>query len=593
MKDIVWGLIESLRGQFDNADALELVLRVLVWEKWSSDGRLPPPLCLTRSERPQDYVERWQQLGSHDGDLRRAAFRDDKNFARLGEAGLQDLVNLVLQLRDTGVLQHLNIADVVTGLAVSRGDGELFYPPELADLMLTLGELRAEDTLYTPWDTGAQLSVRGTLQGAAVYLETPLPWRVTLLIGLLAGGPLAVRYGDPIRSPQAIEEGKPRHFDVAIAFPPLNQRYEREVAERDWFGRFPEKTTSGTILSIRHLLAQARRRVVVAVTPSFLFGRGEAALRIDLLQRGMVQAVVALPGGILSGAPIAIALLVLDPRGGHRTVRFVNAENERFVEPLSKARSRLTNTSTLGGLILTEAADPDVIVVSVEEILANDAQLQVSRYVVPPAQRRLREKLAQARMIRLDELVTTLRPQPVKFQDGEDTVGAWEVGPTDLPAYGYIQDASRSVSLPREMALQKSTKQFLLPHDIVLIVKGGVGKVGIVPPEVPPPGEGGWVAAQSAMVLRVDAAARTDPRTLFLQLRSPLGQALLQSIVSGGATMQMINLSELKALQVLQPTAEEQAQAAKALDEEVGIQQQIERLRKQQSRITLELWPLD
>ncbi|UIF86099.1 N-6 DNA methylase [Cupriavidus necator] len=250
--------------------------------------------------------------------------------------------------------------------------------------MLTLGELQAGDTLYTPWDTGAQLSVRGTLKGAAVYLETPLPWRVTLQIGLLADGSLTVQIGDPIRFPQAIEEGKPRQFDVAIAFPPLNQRYEREVAEQDWFGRFPEKTTSGTILSIRHLLAQTRRRVAVAVTPSFLFGRGEAALRIDLLQRGMVQAVVALPSGILSGPQVAIALLVLDPRGGHRTVRFVNADNERFVESLSKARSRLTNTSMLGDLILTDAADPDVIVVSVEEILANDAQLQVSRYVVPP-----------------------------------------------------------------------------------------------------------------------------------------------------------------------------------------------------------------
>ncbi|UIF86100.1 hypothetical protein KAF44_19100 [Cupriavidus necator] len=95
------------------------------------------------------------------------------------------------------------------------------------------------------------------------------------------------------------------------------------------------------------------------------------------------------------------------------------------------------------------------------------------------------------------------------------------------------------------------------------------------------------------MVLRVDPAAGTDPRTLFLQLRSPLGQALLQGIVSGGATMQMINLSELRALQVLQPSAAEQAQAGAALEKEAELQQEIERLRKQQARVTLELWPLD
>ena len=592
MKDTVWRLVDHLRGPLEPAAALELVLQMLVWEKWSNEGKLPPALCLTRSEMPQHYVERWRQLGGHDPVLQ-PAFPDDKNLTRLGETGVQAMVELVLHLRDTGVLQHLDVADVATGLAGNRGEGHLCHPTELADLMLALGGLQAGHTLYLPWDFSAQLSVRGMRQGAAeVYLETPNHAPLPLLIGLLTGGPLAVRYGDPISAPTAIEGGKPRQFDVAIAFPPLNQRYEREVV--DWFQRFPEKTQSGTVLAIRHLLAQARRRVVVAVAPSLLFARGaEAALRQDLLQRGLVQAVVAMPGGILSATNIAFAVLILDPDGGHRSVRFVNAEGDRFREPVSKARARLANTAALNDLILGEAADPDVAVVAVKDILANDAQLQVSRYIVPPAQQRLQAKLAQADMVALGELVTTLRPLATKALDSDDPVAVWEVGPADLPPYGYIQDAGRMVSLPREIAQQSNEKQFLRPHDIVLIVKGNVGKVGIVPPEVPPPGEGGWLAGPSAMVLRLDGAAGIDPRALFLQLRSPLGQALLQGIVSGGATMQMINLSELKALQVLQPSAAEQAQAAKALEEEVGLQQEIERLRQQQARITLELWPLD
>ena len=53
--------------------------------------------------------------------------------------------------------------------------------------------------------------------------------------------------------------------------------------------------------------------------------------------------------------------------------------------------------------------------------------------------------------------------------------------------------------------LEENADQFLRPDVIVLIIKGSVGKVGIVPTDVPESDPGGWVAGQSAIVLRANA----------------------------------------------------------------------------------------
>jgi type I restriction enzyme M protein len=135
-------------------------------------------------------------------------------------------------------------------------------------------------------------------------------------------------------------------------------------------------------------------------------------------------------------------------------------------------------------------------------------------------------------------------------------------------------------------------KQYLMPYDIVLIVKGSVGKLGIVPGDVPPPGPGGWVAGVSAIVLRADRKD-IEPRALALQLRSPLGQALLRSIVSGGTTIQMINLHELTRLAVWLPPLAEAREAAQALEEEARIQLEINMLSRRQGEVAAGLWTLD
>ena len=137
----------------------------------------------------------------------------------------------------------------------------------------------------------------------------------------------------------------------------------------------------------------------------------------------------------------------------------------------------------------------------------------------------------------------------------------------------------------------RADAQVLCPNDIVLIVKGSVGKVGIVSGDDEPEEACAWIAGQSAIVLRVREGSRIDPRALFMQLRSPLGQQLLKGIVSG-ATIPLIQLKELRKLPVILPDAVTQQRAIDALEAEAVLARQIHQLREEQAFQASSLWQL-
>lgn len=188
--------------------------------------------------------------------------------------------------------------------------------------------------------------------------------------------------------------------------------------------------------------------------------------------------------------------------------------------------------------------------------------------------------------MQLGKVVSTVRTMPRTTGEDDFNEGL-EIGAADIPSAGYIRRPGRTVWIDSQEA-EKNGQQFLWPLDIVLIVKGSVGKVGIVPPTVPPPGTGGWVAGQSAIVLRTNQN-EVDPRSLAVQLRSPFGQELLQGIVSG-ASIPLIQQRELLRMEVLVPSPAIARQATEALEREEQLQDEIDRLREAQSEVAKNLW---
>lgn len=589
---LIYQLLDSLRAtSLSQNEAFVLAIQLIVWGKISSEEAISKELRLNADLVSDPDLARatLAKLGLEQG-LVGQAFFDTRCADRIETIAIRSILGLLMYLSDVGILRNIEASDV-SKLLESRWVGATTsIPEEIAALLVGIARVHTDETVYTPWDFDGQISTISSSNAKEVYLETPWHSAIPALVSLLGQKQFQIQYSDPIRSPSAIDNGKPRQFDVSIAFPPMGSRYEIDVVERDLFGRFPESTVSGAVLTVRHMLSQTHRRVVVAVQNNLLFSTGgEREFREKIISSGMLKAVVSMPSGLLSHTNISFSILVIDPKGDHKNIKFINAEAPFFKESTSRSKCRLVHIKELIEQINDHESSEYTADVTIAEVLKNDAQLQVSRYILPDATKQLHARLNSASTVVLGEVVSTVRPMQTVLGDGE-CIDAFEIGAPDLPVYGYIPKPGRSVTIDRQVSL-KNRDQFLLPLDIVLIVKGSVGKIGIVPMDVPAPGEGGWVAGQSAIVLRSISKGHIDPIALAVQLRSPFGQVLLNSIVSG-ASIKLIQLRELIRLRVLSPNEEEMKRAVEILDHETQLQVEIEQLRDEQSQVAADMWSM-
>jgi hypothetical protein len=117
--------------------------------------------------------------------------------------------------------------------------------------------------IYCPWDNFSVFASKLYALGAEVSIEilhsSAFPW----LVNIFNETNVRVSIGNPIEEPGFVSAGGLTKFDLSIAFPPLGEKYN--FKDGDWYNRFPEKTGSGAVLNVRHVLAQTIGKVIIAV----------------------------------------------------------------------------------------------------------------------------------------------------------------------------------------------------------------------------------------------------------------------------------------------------------------------------------------
>lgn len=588
---ILWSLLDCFRGSpLETFASLELSLQILAWAKLSVMKQLPDELCLNGNSQPTNtdsLKEIFKRLTTLES-LGENCLAFENFFPKRTDTHIVTAIEIAQEVAQRGVLEHFEIPESFYELMSKGADGSHVIPSEVADLMIRLVGGMDGQEVYCPYDTFCYLASRAYRLGANVSAEIPLSSPLPWLINLLTGTNIHAAIGNPIRQPSFIQEGTLRKFDISIAFPPFGIKYDTKIIEKDWFNRFPERTSSISVLAIRHILAQTRNKAVIAVPNNILFSRGaEYSLREYLLKKQLLEAVINLPSALLTGTAVQFSILLLDLHCQASAVRFVNGSAEKFFTKDGKGRSRLVHWEALLNSFHTPKDDALFVTVPIEDIIKNDAQLEVSQYLLPPEQKQIEQLLKISNTCQLQDIVEFIRPVMKTGDKGE--IDVFEVRISDFHEYGYLLVPSRRTQIVQPHLSNKDKNQFLRPGDIVIVIKGSVGKVAIAPENVPSAGIGGWVVNQSCFILR--AKGRIDPKVLFMYLRSDIGQILLRRIVSG-ATIPLIQLRALQELRLIVPDENEAQKIIKIFNRQVALQTQIEQLKQEQEMLSKVHWQI-
>ncbi|MFI5631516.1 N-6 DNA methylase [Streptomyces sp. NPDC051664] len=461
-------------------------------------------------------------------------------------------------------------------------------PPGLAELMAALVETggRPARTVLDP-ATGTGALLRALSRPTALYAQDADPDLAALtalrlaLNSAIESCTVAVRAGDTLRAdafPQLA-------VDAVLCHPPFNERnwgHDELAYDPRWEYGFPARTES-ELAWVQHALAHLREggTAVLLMPPAAASRRSGRRIRADLLRRGALRAVVALPAGAAPpyGIPLHLWVLRKPGAGARPSPELLLVDTAEPAEPAAATaaapapggRDRLdwqaVRSAVLGAwepFDRAERTGPESDtplgrtgqdrpgasrVVPVIELLDDDVDLAPARHLPPPTAgggpaelTRVRDRLAETL-----RLTATLTPPLADLSDparwplttvGElARAGALQLrtggsgtgrGPV-LMEYDVLGSTAPSGTLPATPASTDGPPEepvLVEPGDVVVPVLGG-GTVARVIDEA----TAGAALGRNLQLLRPDPAA-LDPWFLAGFLRGTANNRQASSYAS-------------------------------------------------------------
>jgi type I restriction enzyme M protein len=308
--------------------------------------------------------------------------------------------------------------------------------------------------------------------------------------------------------------------------------------------------------------------------------------REELVRKNWLDAVVALPAGAMAGTRAEGLLLVLKrEREPGAPIQMVEAHE--LLSPTKRRSSRQDwdqqGINALAKLLNARGEASYARLVNAEELEANGFSFQVSRYLHSEVDLTLMQYIASRKTVQLGDLAEIKRPVASLGRQEYDGIEVREVTPGDIDDSGQLLQGSKLILLP-EASLAKGRQQLLEPGDVLLSIKGGLGKVAVVHDLEHP-----TVPGQAFCVVRLRPNAPLSPAALVQYLRSAVGQTLLNKAGQGMAVAFM-PMGEVKGLPIVIPHASE-LQRAEALEQEsVALSREVEELSRRLQRLSRQGW---
>jgi type I restriction enzyme M protein len=215
--------------------------------------------------------------------------------------------------------------------AAGKGGGEFYTPAEVGQLCAALLDPQDNHHIYDPTCGSGGLLLQclnraretgRNVQSLFLYGQelNPETWAIARMNMLLhgAGDAAEIKLGDTLRSPALVDGDGVIRFDLVVANPPFSSKnwgHEWLKAGGDPYGRIthlPPKS-HGEMAFVQHMVASLNEGGKLAVVlPNGCFFRGgpELAVREDLVDDDLIEAIVQLPVDLFYGAMIPACILV-------------------------------------------------------------------------------------------------------------------------------------------------------------------------------------------------------------------------------------------------------------------------------------------
>lgn len=346
---------------------------------------------------------------------------------------------------------------------------------------------------------------------------------------------------------------------ISIACPPWREMDSREPITNDPWLNGAEFQCPDSINDIEarkimtaHQLCTDKTYAVASPAIGFSGSKDLQLFRQELIKKNWLDAIVELPPGAHPGTNIGGLLLVLDHnRKANEKIAIISGKR---LLPKGKNKGTiewdLQAMKELASLLKDRKESEICKLVERIEIEENGYKLQTSRYLKTEKDTAIEAYLDTRNTIQLGDIAEIKRPLASLGKKVDEGILLREATLSDINDSGLIEQGSKVIQIP-EAVIAKSREQLLNEGDVLLSIKGSVGKASAVGKL-----EEQTVPGQAFCVVKLRANAPLSATALVQYLRSEIGQFLFQKRAQGtGVTF--IPMGEVKNLPVVVPNKEE------------------------------------
>ncbi|WOX04712.1 type I restriction-modification system subunit M/S [Microbulbifer pacificus] len=352
-------------------------------------------------------------------------------------------------------------------------------------------------------------------------------------------------------------------------------------------------SVSSEVSNLERMLQRVEGKLACIVPPSWLSKTSGAdlALKQRVLKEGHLQVVIQLPDKLFGATSIAPAMLIFDTREKTKSIQFIQANGQEFARSESRSIKKLVGIDKLARIVRDKSECQLTAYVDTESLISDNCNLDVKRHVA--GKEILDSEGFRYPKFPLESLVEVISCQSLKNLSGAERDPGFaplilrELSPANIDEYGFFSESfsAREIHVaPKEFGRAK--KQTVRDGDVLLAVKGSVGKCALVSTA-----HEGFVASQAFVILRPLPESVVDSVTLFRFIRSDLGQAIFDRVATG-ASVQVLKMADLKALNIPVPSAEEKRNIAANHRKLIELIKEKQSVEQEISKTLSEYWSL-